>query len=300
VLSPLAAHSICAGLTVADYLARGWRIQLLTRGVGYRLRFGDAMAVNLIGDAASSLTPLRIGGEPARLGVMLDAEVPPTASFVSITYEVLSAWPVILLCAVFIFGAHAREWWQSAAPGLIGEIRESWPWVLAVAVLTLAISIWVRRFLPSAGHHMRRPVRRMIVHWRRMPWPMLVATAPLTFINLASRVAVLPVLAATLPDAPPTGLLLVGSFALLYSQLVLPTPSGAGAVELGFLGGAAGNLGSGEGSLLLAWRFYTTGVGLVFGMLMGVHRFGWHALRRWLGIGVPGRDAPGAGHDRRG
>ncbi len=59
--------------------------------------------------------------------------------------------------------------------------------------------------------------------------------------------------------------MLVGSFALLYSQLLLPTPSGAGAVELGFLGGAAGDLGDRAGWLLLAWRFYTNGAGVVLG-----------------------------------
>ena len=69
----------------------------------------------------------------------------------------------------------------------------------------------------------------------------------MSFINLATRVAILPVLALTLADPPAMGPLAVGSFALLYSQLVLPTPSGAGAVELGFLGGAAGDLGSGRG-----------------------------------------------------
>jgi uncharacterized membrane protein YbhN (UPF0104 family) len=284
VLSPIEAHAICAGLTLADYVARAWRIQLLTRGVTYHLPFRDAMAVNLIGDAACSLSPLRIAGEPVRLGVMLSAGVPPTASFVAITYEVLTAWPVIILSAAFLLRRHAREWWESAAPGLLGAMREAWPWVVAVALLTLLIWIWVRRLVPSAGHHMRRPVKRVIVHWRKMPWPRLLATAPLTFVNLASRVAILPVLASTMPNAPPLALLLIGSFALLYSQLILPTPSGAGAVELGFLGGAAGNLGRNEASLLFAWRFYTTFIGIVIGVVSGIHRFGWRAIRGWLRV----------------
>lgn len=284
MLSPIEAHAICAGLTLADYLARGWRIQLLTRGLKYDLAFRDAMAVNLIGDAACSLTPLRIAGEPVRLGVMLSAGVPPTASFVAITYEVLTAWPVIILSAALLLRRHARDWWEGAAPGLLGALREAWPWVVAVALLTLLIWIWIRRLVPSVGHHMGRPVKRMIVHWRRMPWPLLLATAPLTCINLASRVAILPVLASTLPNAPPLALLLIGSFALLYSQLILPTPSGAGAVELGFLGGAAGNLGSSETSLLFAWRFYTTFVGVILGVLLGLHRFGWSAIKSWLGV----------------
>jgi uncharacterized membrane protein YbhN (UPF0104 family) len=284
VLNPLAAHAICGGLCAADYLARAWRIQLLTRGVNHSLRFRDAMAVNVIGDAACSLTPLRIAGEPARLGVMLSAEIPPTASFVAITYEVLTAWPVIILAAIVLLGRFAPQWWESAAPGLLGGLRDAWPWVVSVALLTTGLWLWLRRSAPAAGHHLRRPITRILVHWRRMPWLLLLATAPLTFINLASRVAVLPVLAATLPDPPPLGLLLVGSFALLYSQLILPTPSGAGAVELGFLGGAAGNLGSSEGSLLVAWRFYTTGIGLVLGMFLAIHRFGWKALKGWLGV----------------
>jgi uncharacterized membrane protein YbhN (UPF0104 family) len=283
MLSPIAGHAICAGLCTADYLARAWRIRLLAGGLGYRLRFRDAMAVNLIGDAACSLTPLRIAGEPARLGVMASAGVPPTATLVAITYEVLTAWPVIMICAGLLLWRYAPEWWENAAPGLIGSVREAWPWVVALALISLAIWVWVRRSAPASGHRWR-PVKRMIVHWRRMPWPLLLATAPLTVINLSARVAVLPVLAATLPHAPPPGLVWVGSLALLYSQLVLPTPSGAGVVELGFLGGAAGDLGNGEAALLVVWRFYTTGVGLVIGVLLAAHRLGWRALRGWIGV----------------
>jgi uncharacterized membrane protein YbhN (UPF0104 family) len=76
------------------------------------------------------------------------------------------------------------------------------------------------------------------------------------------------------------GPMVLGSFALLYTQLILPTPSGAGAVELGFLGGAAGDLGSRAGWLLLAWRFYTNGVGVALGIGLAAHAYGWPALRR--------------------
>jgi uncharacterized membrane protein YbhN (UPF0104 family) len=88
------------------------------------------------------------------------------------------------------------------------------------------------------------------------------------------------VLALTLTSPPPMGPMILGSFALLYSQLVLPTPSGAGAVELGFLGGAAGDLGESQGWLLLAWRFYTNGVGVVLGVWLAAKIYGWPALRK--------------------
>ena len=284
MLSPVAAHAICIGLVAADYVARAWRIKLLAQGVRYRLTFFDAMAVNTIGDAACSVSPLRIAGEPARLAVMLNSGVPATASFVAITYEVLAAWPVILLAAGVLLWRHAAEWWVAVGPELGQAAQDAWPWVVAITLLTLMVWLWVRRHLPAASHHIRRPIRRILVHWRQMPWSILVLTAPLTFINLATRVAVLPVLASTLPDPPALGSLLVGSFALLYSQLVLPTPSGLGAIELGFMGGAAGNLGTAETGLLLSWRLYTTGVGVLLGIVTGLHRFGWKAMKAWLPV----------------
>jgi uncharacterized membrane protein YbhN (UPF0104 family) len=61
--------------------------------------------------------------------------------------------------------------------------------------------------------------------------------------------------------------------------MVLPTPSGAGVVDLGFMGGAAGQLGS-NGSLLLAWRFYTTGLGVLLGVWFAAKIYGWPALRK--------------------
>ena len=58
---------------------------------------------------------------------------------------------------------------------------------------------------------------------------------------------------------------------------------GAGAVELGFLGGAAGDLGAEQGWLLLAWRVYTNGIGVVLGVALAAHIYGWPALRQLVG-----------------
>jgi uncharacterized membrane protein YbhN (UPF0104 family) len=93
----------------------------------------------------------------------------------------------------------------------------------------------------------------------------------------------LPVLALALPDHPPVGVMMVGSFVLLYSQLVLPTPAGVGAVELGFLAGLAGDLGSGEGELLVAWRFYTVGAGALLGAILAVSIVGVRPVLRAVG-----------------
>ena len=277
--SSLAVHAVCLGLCAADYLARAMRIQLLTRSVDRPLGYSQAMAVNMIGDAACSLTPLRLGGEPARLGVMLRGGVTPTAAVVAITSEIVTAWPVILMVAALLGWLYAPEWWSAAGPTLADAARAHWPWFFAIVMGTVMVWWWVGRAAPARWN---QPLRRTLEHWRALSWPVLLATAHLSFNNLAARVAILPVLATTLPDPPSLGTLLIGSFALLYSQLFLPTPSGAGAVDAGFMAGAAGELGSGVAGLLLAWRFYTSGVGIVLGVTMGVHHFGWSTVRGWV------------------
>ena len=283
-MTPVQAHLICLGLVAADLLARAWRIQWIIRGLGHRISLWDSFVLNAFGDAACALTPLRIGGEPARLAGMLRSRVPAPAAFVAISLEVLAAWPVIIVAAGWLAWRYAPEWWDEAGPRLSAAAATAWPWVLAVVVLSLLAWRSARLKVASpAARQLRRPVRRAMVYWRRMPrWPLL-ASVPMSLINLASRVAILPVLALTLPSPPPIGPLAVGSFALLYSQLILPTPSGAGAVELVFLGGAAGDLGADEGWLLLAWRIYTNGIGVLLGVVLAARVYGWPAVRQLAG-----------------
>ncbi len=277
------AHLLCLALVVIDLLARAWRIQWIIQGLGHRISVRDSLVLNAFGDAACALTPLRIGGEPARLAGMLRSRVPATAAFVAISLEVLAAWPVILVAAGWLIWRYAPAWWALVGPRLSAGIADAWPWVVGVLLVSLFAWRYARRIASPASRHLRRPIRRAMVYWRRMPrWP-LVASIPLSLLNLVTRVAILPVLALTLPSPPALGPMAVGSFALLYSQLLLPTPSGAGAVELGFLGGAAGELGDGEGWLLLAWRFYTNGVGVLLGVILAAHVYGWPALRRLAG-----------------
>jgi uncharacterized membrane protein YbhN (UPF0104 family) len=280
VMSILEATLVCVTLVAIDLIARAWRIQWIVQGLGHRIGFWDSFVLNAFGDAACALTPLRIGGEPARLAGMLRSRVPATAAFVAISLEVLAAWPVILVVAGWLAWRYAPSWWSMAGPRLAEAAADAWPWVVLVAIVSAVLWWYARRVASPAVRQVRRPVRRAMVYWRRMPrWP-LVASLPLSFLNLATRVAILPVLAWTLPEPPELWPMVLGSFGLLYSQLILPTPSGAGAVELGFLGGAAGDLGGRAGWLLLAWRFYTNGIGIILGIALAAHAYGWPALRR--------------------
>lgn len=280
-LSPIEAHLVCIALVAADLVARAWRIQLILAGLASRVTFGQAITLNSFGDAASALTPLRFGGEPARLGGLLRANVPAPAAFVAIGLEVLVSWPVVIAVSVPIAWRYAPDWWRSAAPALAAAARDSWHWIVAIILASLAAWLFARRVVRPA-RRLRRPLRRAAVYWRRMRIGQLLLTAPLTVVNLAARTGVLVALSLTLPDPPALGPLLVGSFALLYAQLVLPTPSGAGAVDFSFLGGAAGHLGPRDAALLLAWRFYTNGVGVLLGGALALRAYGWPALRAFL------------------
>jgi len=279
-MSLVEAHAICLGLVATDLLARAWRIRWIMHGLKQNLGLREAFIINAFGDAANALTPLRIGGEPARLAGMLRVRVPATAAFVGITLEALVSRPVLAIVTAGLIWLYAPEWWLSAGPRLRATAAMMWPWIAVVLLTGVIIWYYTRRIISRATSHFRRPLRRVVVYWRRMPrWP-LVASIPLSIVGIATRVAILPVLALTLPSPPSIGPLTFGSFALLYSQMVLPTPSGAGAVELGFLGGAAGDLGESEGWILLAWRFYTNGVGVLLGVGLAAQIYGWPALRK--------------------
>jgi uncharacterized membrane protein YbhN (UPF0104 family) len=279
MIGPLEAHGIALLLVVLDLAARAARIRILTGAIGHPLSYRNALMANALGDAACAVTPMRLGGEPARLAGLLRAGIPATATFVAIAFEVVTMWPVIIASAVAIALAFAPGWFESAGPAFLAELGDLWSWLVFAAGVSALVWIFVRRAVKITPRVTRRPWRRVMVYGRRMPPGPLVAAAFLAFVNLACRTAILPVLMLTLPSPPPLGPAVLGSFALLYSQLVLPTPSGAGVVDLGFLAGAAGNVGAGDGALLFWWRFYTTFLGVGMGAYFAVREFGWSALR---------------------
>lgn len=272
------AYLVCAALIAVDILARALRIRWILRGLGTPIRFRDAITLNAFGDAASALTPLRFGGEPARLGGMLRAGVPAAAGLVAIGLETIAAWPVIILAMLPLVWRFAPEWWTAAAPRIGAAAVTAWPWVVVIGAMTVAAWLVARRQARLFARQVRRPMRRVAVYWRRAPiWP-LMAGIPLTLLDLFARVGVLVALALTLPAPSPLGTLVVGSFLLLYAQLILPTPAGIGVVDFSFLAGAAGQLGGRGAELLLAWRFFTSGVGLILGVGLAARIYGWPAL----------------------
>ncbi|MBK6779567.1 MAG: flippase-like domain-containing protein [Gemmatimonadetes bacterium] len=278
-LSPLAAHGTCLALVLLDLAARAVRIRACTRAVGHAVTPRQALQLNAWGDAAAGLTPMRVGGEAARLAGLLRAGVPAAQAFLAVGIEVVLAYPVVFAFGGILLWRYAPDWWSQAGPELRGRLSSGWPWVAFVGLLSVAAGAVAWRWRRVPFREPERGAHRLRAGRARLPWPLLLVCLPTSLINVAARTLVLPVLAATLPAPPPLGVLLVGSFVLLYSQLLLPTPAGAGAVDLALLGGAAGQL-SGGVTLLLAWRFYTVGIGVLLGVALALRAFGLVPLRR--------------------
>lgn len=282
------SHVLAILLLALDCAARAWRIQLATWAAGGGLSFRDALRLNLYGEAAATLTPNRLGGEPARFLGMTWSGVRPVTALVGLGVEVAAEWPVFGLVAVALVGYYVPDWSQAADQWLGRNLARDLLTIELVALAVLLI-IWVlQRFVrPGAiRHRVRRQWRVALAHVRRAPWWVLIAGALLTVISLAARALILPALVWGLPDAPPFGVMFFGALALLHAPLVVPLPSGGGGIELAFLSGFAGDFGPGhQVTMLLLWRFYTTILLTILGIYLLVRTHGAAAAKELLTVG---------------
>src|SRR5256884_5115162 len=103
-------HLLALALLALDCLVRAWRIQLATWTAGARLAFNDAVRLNLYGEAASQLTPNRLGGEPARFLGLTEAGLRPVTGLVAIGLEVAGEWPGFLVLAAALLAYYVPDW----------------------------------------------------------------------------------------------------------------------------------------------------------------------------------------------
>lgn len=268
---------ICLALAAADLLLRALRIHLFLRGAGHPLSYREVFVLNVFGDAAAVVTPLRIGGEPARLGGMLVGGVPLASAIPLLAVEVVSYSAVVGLAAGIAALKYMPGWWRDVGPGVVKSVQWALPWIIGVAVASVLVWWLVRRRRHARGKPPKRRIAWSSVRGA-LGWPLAVSV-PLTLLSVACRVAILPVLAQTLPAPPPLQVLALSSFGLIYGQLFLPTPGGAGAIELAFSSGAAGDLGGSLGTVFLAWRACTTGLPVLLGFGLAIPRYGFAAVR---------------------
>ncbi|HEU5261263.1 MAG TPA: lysylphosphatidylglycerol synthase transmembrane domain-containing protein [Gemmatimonadales bacterium] len=281
------SHLLALALLALDCLVRAWRIQLAAWTAGARLSFRDAFRLNLYGEAASQLTPNRLGGEPARFLGLTEAGVRAVPALVAIGVEVAGEWPVFMLVAGALFAYYVPDW-QDAAVAWLQRHRATDLVTIEVLALAVLLVIYLLQRLARSGmvrHRVRRQWRVAWAHVRRAPWWVLGVIALLTAVSLASRALILAALSRGLRDAPSVPATFFGSLALLHAPLVVPLPAGGGGVDVAFLAGFAGDFGDHQVRMLLLWRFYTVVLLTALGVYVSIRSLGYRAATQLFKIG---------------
>jgi uncharacterized membrane protein YbhN (UPF0104 family) len=280
-------HVLAIAALAVDVVVRAWRIQLAAWTAGGALRFWPAVRLNLYGEAASTLTPNRLGGEAARFAGLTQAGLRSVTALVAVGVEVAAEWPVFLLMLVALLLHYVPDW-KSAADAWLRRHLAGDLVLIELAALAVLLVIYLTQRLVRAGairHRVRRQWRVALAHVRRAPLWAQAVNAVLTAVSLAARALVLPALAWGMADAPPFGQMFYGSLALIASPLLVPLPSGGGGIEVVFLSGFAGDFGSQGVRMLLWWRFYTVILLTGLGVYLMVHSLGSRAARELMTIG---------------
>jgi uncharacterized membrane protein YbhN (UPF0104 family) len=292
-------HLLSLALLALDCVVRAWRIQLAVWTAGGRLSFQHAFRLNLYGEAASQLTPNRLGGEPARFLGLNEARVRPVTGIVAIGVEVAAEWPVFLLAAGVLFAYYVPDW-RDAARVWLHRHRAGELVVIEIVALVVLLIVYLLQRLVRSGmisHRVRRQWRVAWAHVRRAPWWVLGAGALLTVVSVAARALILPALAWGMHEHPPFAQMFYGALALIHAPLVVPLPSGGGGLEVAFLNGFAGDFGARQVTMLLLWRCYTAALLTILGAYAMVRQLGYGAAVELFKIGW-GRRARERGEQR--
>ena len=269
-MSP-ALHLLLLALVGFDLALRAWRLQLLLPPLGHPLGFRPVFWTNLVGETAAVATPMRVGVQPARIAALAREGTPLLVATVAVAVEAVLLYVVVIVIGVALGVAFAPRWLPSMRAELPNvEHLELWLAVLAVASVA---AFWAARRL--ARRLVRRGIglRKVLGAVRALPVRVIAGVIVLSIGNVLARVALLPIIVATANPDLAVGPVSLGSFAMLYGQVVTPTPAGAGAVELMFLGGGAGDLGASAGRLLFWWRVYSVGLAAAAGALVALTRY---------------------------
>jgi uncharacterized membrane protein YbhN (UPF0104 family) len=290
-------HLLSLALLAVDCVVRAWRIQLAVWTAGGRLSFRDAFRLNLYGEAASQLTPNRLGGEPARFLGLAEARLRPVTGIVAIGVEVAAEWPVFLLAGAALVAYYVPDW-RDASSRWLHRHRAGELLTVEIIALVVLLTVYLLQRLTRSGmirHRVRRQWRVAWAHVRRAPRWVLAAGSLLTVVSIAARALILPALTWSMPGRPPFAQMFFGSLALLHAPLVVPLPSGGGGLEVAFLNGFAGDFGPHQVVLLLLWRFYTAALLTLLGAYALVRELGYRAAVELFKIGW-GRRTGGDGH----
>jgi glycosyltransferase 2 family protein len=270
-----AAHFTLLSISLIELACRGGKIKLSARALGVRLSIWTAIRTVLGGDFAAAITPARAGAEPARYLVLSNAGVPLAERLLVLFLELfLELWSLLLVCGALAVAFHGTS---SSMTGLLGLVTGYATFVLSVGGVGLLLARgdahrppprWLKRIGLRDARWQR--LQRFLHEWQQALRGLRVAHRPTLALSLivsighlVLRVATLPVLIAlaapgfawTRETLAP---LVLWPMALFYGSVVVPAPSGAGAVEGAFAWVLRDHIPDAIfATALIWWRFYT-------------------------------------------
>lgn len=269
-------HGLCAALVVSDAVLRSIRVRMMMRAFGARIGIWEALALTTFGDAAAAITPWRIGGDVARVmgarasGARVASVVSALAIETAITYGLAAVVGVWL-------GSHYGSAWLGRGRTTATPVSATLVMVIAGAAIVGASIVVMTPSLRARCRELGSAALRLVRAAQGLSPSVIGWCAVLSGLSLAARVAVLPLLATNVNGLPAGAMTLV-SFTLLHAQIAIPTPAGAGVIELAFLGGAIG-FTAGVGRVLAWWRVYMTAMPIATGLTLGAVAYGRPALQ---------------------
>jgi uncharacterized protein (TIRG00374 family) len=291
---PAQAHVLAFLAFAVELGARSVKLTWSAKAIGTRLPFVTSLRTSLGGDFGASITPARVGAEPARFLILAESGIPASSAMVILYAELfleMLSLVVVVLALTLLFDASGP-----ATAAMIGVIGGYAAFVLALGVLGVILS------RNAVGTEPPRWARRLRVHGKRwdmvQSWFMRLRMTVDAFrtmnygwasmsllasiAHVAVRLTILPIIVYSTTDAAVLlAPLVVWPLGIIYGAGVVPAPGGGGAVELAFRATLGRAIPADLfGAALVWWRFYTFYLYVGFGALVA----GNTALRAVRGV----------------
>ena len=280
---PLQAHLLAFGAFVAEVVSRVFKLMWTGRAVGAPFSFMTSFRTSLGGDFAASITPARVGAEPARYLILsksgLDASDTMVVLYLELFLEMISI-AIVAVTIGLVFSTSSNR----SVFAMVGVVGGYATFVLGLGVIGYLLSrrnfgeqppTWALRI----RLHGKRweivqrwvgRVRMTVDSFKEMHygWAALSLLASIT--HVAVRFTVLPAIVysattARVPLAP----LVVWPLGIIYGAGVVPAPGGGGAVELAFRAALGKAIPATVfAASLVWWRFYTFYIYIAVGALV--------------------------------
>lgn len=291
---PALAHLLAFLAFAVEVVSRSLKLTWTAKAVGTTLPFTTSLRTSLGGDFAASITPGRIGAEPARFLILAQAGIAASDAMVvlylELFLEMLSLGVIVTLIAVSF---------DASGPSLlamIGVVGGYATFVLGLGIVGVILSrrtvgeeppSWARRI----RLHGKRweivqrwfgRVRTTVDAFKDMHFGWAALSLLASVMHIAVRFTILPALIYTMTrQAVPLAPLIIWPLGIIYGAGVVPAPGGGGAVELTFRA-ALGRVIPPDlfAPALLWWRFYTFYIYIAIGGLVA----GNTALRAVRGV----------------